>query len=135
MSWVSTTSGQAVTGGGALPPMTDVIRMASHAFYYLVIFDHHTQLPLYLGRTRRTASAGQRIVLHARDRLDDVLIHGQHRQSHWFRGAGMLKLNSIDEGRERVRAWAEAMWGVVAPTNSGRGRLDPEAGFIAEPLK
>ena len=61
-------AGQAVTGGGTLLPMTDVIRMASHAFHYLVIFDHHTQLPLYLGRTRRTASAGQRIVLHAKDR-------------------------------------------------------------------
>ncbi len=60
--------GQAVTAGGTLLPMSDVIRMASHAFHYLTVFDRHTEIPLYLGRTRRTASAGQRIVLHAKDR-------------------------------------------------------------------
>ena len=60
--------GQAVTGGGTLLPMADVIRLASHAHHYLAIFDHHTQEPLYLGRTRRIASAGQRIVLYAKDR-------------------------------------------------------------------
>jgi hypothetical protein len=32
------------------------------------VFDEHTRLPLYLGRTRRIASAAQRIVLHAMDR-------------------------------------------------------------------
>ena len=66
--------GQAVTGGGTLLPMSDVIRLASHAYHHLVIFDRHTEIPLYLGRTRRTASAGQRIVLHA---------------CHW--GAGFLR--------------------------------------------
>jgi hypothetical protein len=54
-------AGHAVTGGGSLLPMSDVIRMASHAFHYLVVFDSHSQIPLYLGRSRRTASAGQRI--------------------------------------------------------------------------
>jgi hypothetical protein len=61
-------SGYAVTGGGTLLPMSDVIRMASHSHHYLVIFDKQTNEPLYLGRTKRLASAGQRIVLHARDR-------------------------------------------------------------------
>jgi hypothetical protein len=61
-------TGQAVTGGGTLLPMSDVIRMASHSHHYLVIFDEHTGRPLYLGRTRRIASADQRIVLHAKDR-------------------------------------------------------------------
>jgi hypothetical protein len=60
--------GHAVTGGGTLLPMHDVIRMASHSHHYLVLFDKHTREPLYLGRTKRLASAGQRIVLHARDR-------------------------------------------------------------------
>jgi len=60
--------GQAVTGGGSLLPMRDVIRLAGHAHHYLTIFDKHTQVPLYLGRSKRLASAGQRIVLHARDR-------------------------------------------------------------------
>ena len=61
-------AGQAVTAGGSLLPMHDVIRLASHAHHYLVIFDNHKQVPLYLGRSKRIASAGQRIVLHARDR-------------------------------------------------------------------
>ncbi len=61
-------AGQAVTAGGSLLPMRDLIRLASHAHHYLVVFDHHTQTPLYLGRSKRLASPGQRIVLHARDR-------------------------------------------------------------------
>jgi hypothetical protein len=60
--------GHAVTGGGTLLPMGDVIRLAAHAHHYLSIFDKHTREPLYLGRAKRLASAGQRIVLHAKDR-------------------------------------------------------------------
>src|ERR1700752_3865942 len=60
--------GYAVTGGGTLLPMSDVIRLASHSYHYLVIFDKHTNEPLYLARTKRIASAGQRVVLHAQDR-------------------------------------------------------------------
>ena len=61
-------AGVAVTGGGSLLPMGDLIQMASHAHHYLAVFDQHTNEALYLGRTRRCASPGQRIVLHARDR-------------------------------------------------------------------
>ena len=61
-------AGYAVTAGGTLLPMGDIIRMAGHAYHYLAIFDSHTECPLYLGRTRRIASADQRIVLHAKDR-------------------------------------------------------------------
>jgi len=61
-------TGQAVTGGGSMMPMRDVIRLASHAHHYLVIYDKHTREPLYLGHTKRFASPGQRIVLHALDR-------------------------------------------------------------------
>ena len=57
--------GQAVTGGGSLLPMSEVIRQASAAHHYLVVFDNHTECPLYLGRSRRLASAAQRIVLYA----------------------------------------------------------------------
>jgi hypothetical protein len=60
--------GHAVTGGGTLLPMSDVIRLASNSHHYLVIYDKHTQEPLYLGRTKRLASAGQCIVLQAQDR-------------------------------------------------------------------
>ena len=57
-------SGYAVTGGGTLLPMRDVIRLASHAHHYLAVFDKHTREALYLGRTKRFASPGQRIVLY-----------------------------------------------------------------------
>ncbi|WP_308192991.1 HNH endonuclease signature motif containing protein [Mycobacterium sp. PSTR-4-N] len=58
-------AGAAVTGGGSLLPMGDLIRMAAHAHHYLAVFDQHTNKPLYLGRTKRLASAAQRIVLHS----------------------------------------------------------------------
>ena len=61
-------SGHAVTTAGTLVPMRDVIRMASHAWHYLCVFDKHTEQALYLGRSKRIATAGQRVVLHAKDR-------------------------------------------------------------------
>ena len=61
-------SGHVVTAGGTLLPMRDLIRMAAHANHYLAVFDRHTECPLYLGRSKRIASADQRIVLHAKDR-------------------------------------------------------------------
>ncbi|WP_145013257.1 HNH endonuclease signature motif containing protein [Mycobacterium marseillense] len=61
-------TGRAVTGGGTLLPMRDVIRMGRHAHHYLVVFDEHSSRPLYLGRSRRIASPDQRIVLYAHDR-------------------------------------------------------------------
>jgi len=61
-------TGRAVTGGGTLLPMRDVIRMGRHARHYLAVFDEHTSRPLYLGRSRRIATPGQRVVLYAQDR-------------------------------------------------------------------
>lgn len=61
-------AGRAVTGGGTELPMRDVIRMASHAYHYLAVFDEHSGRPLYLGRTKRIASPDQRIILYAKDR-------------------------------------------------------------------
>ena len=60
--------GHAVTGGGTLLPMSEVIRQAAAAHHYLAVFDHHTEEPLYLGRAKRLATRGQRIVLYAKDR-------------------------------------------------------------------
>lgn len=65
---LQTGTGVAVTAGGTLLPMRDVIRAAAHAWHYLAVFDRHSECPLYLGRTKRIASASQRIVLHAKDR-------------------------------------------------------------------
>jgi hypothetical protein len=61
-------AGVAVTGGGTLLPMRDVIKQASQAHHYLVIYDKHTGEPLYCGRAKRFATPGQRIVLHALER-------------------------------------------------------------------
>ena len=58
--------GKALTGGGTLLPMSDVIRLASHAHHYLAIFDKGKALALY--HTKRLASRAQRIVLYAKDR-------------------------------------------------------------------
>jgi hypothetical protein len=54
---------KALTGGGRLLPMSDVIRLARHAHHYLAIFDEGKAIGLY--HTRRLASPGQRIVLYA----------------------------------------------------------------------
>jgi Domain of unknown function (DUF222) len=59
-------AGKAVTGGGTLVPMSDVIRWAAHAHHYLAIFDGGRPLSLY--HTKRLASPAQRIMLYARDR-------------------------------------------------------------------
>src|SRR6202042_508356 len=59
-------AGKALTGGGTLLPMSDVIRLAGHAHHYLAIFDNGKALALY--HTRRLASPAQRIVLYAKDR-------------------------------------------------------------------
>ncbi len=63
---IENAAGVAMTGGGTRLPMRDLIRMAAHAHHYLTIVNDDG-LPMYLGRSKRIASAGQRIVLHARD--------------------------------------------------------------------
>jgi hypothetical protein len=60
-------SGLALTGGGSIVPMEVAIRMAAHAHHYLYIYDEKSGRPLFLGRSKRLASADQRIVLHATD--------------------------------------------------------------------
>ena len=62
-------AGLAVTGGGSRLPIPTLTRMAAQgAYHYLYIYDEHTRQSLYLGRTKRFASAAQRIALHSRDR-------------------------------------------------------------------
>ncbi len=60
-------AGVAITGAGTRLPLRDLIRMAAHAHHCLTIFDDDGR-PLYLGRSKRIATADQRIVLHAQDR-------------------------------------------------------------------
>ena len=59
-------AGKGVTGGGTLVPMSDVIRLASHAHHYLAIFDEGKALALH--HTKRLASPAQRIMLYGKER-------------------------------------------------------------------
>ena len=80
--------------------MADLIRMASHAIHYLVIYDKHTREPLYLGRTKRLASVGQRIVLHDRDRgctKPGCTVPGYGTQVHHVNGWAKGGHTNIDE--------------------------------------
>jgi len=63
-------AGLAHTGGGTQLPIPTLIRMAAtgRAHPYLALFDDPRQIQLYYGRTRRTASPGQRLALHALER-------------------------------------------------------------------
>ncbi len=55
------------TGGDTALPMRDLIRMAADGIHYLVVFDDHSERPIYLGRQQRIATADQRIICYARD--------------------------------------------------------------------
>jgi hypothetical protein len=55
------------TGGDTALPMRDVITMAAEGIHYLVVFDDHSDRPIYLGRQRRIATVDQRIICYARD--------------------------------------------------------------------
>ena len=65
---LSAAAGHAHTGGGTQLPIPTLIRMAANAHPYLALFHSPREIQLYHGRTRRTASPGQRLVLHALER-------------------------------------------------------------------
>ncbi|WKG06189.1 HNH endonuclease signature motif containing protein [Mycolicibacterium sp. HK-90] len=87
-------AGIAVTGSGIRMPMTDLIRLASHSFHYLVVYKHHTAEPLYMARTKRLATRAQRLLLYDRDRgctrpgctvaADECQVH--HAEADWQHG-------------------------------------------------
>ena len=101
-------TGKAHTGGGTLLPMADVIRMATHANHYLAIFDGVTEIPLWLGRTRRTASVGQRIVLHYKERgcsfpgcdMPGYMTQVHHATCDWANG-GLTNIDDLTFGCPR----------------------------------
>lgn len=63
---LDTGTGKAHTGGGTWLPISDVIALASHAHHYLRIYQGAKELALF--HTKRLATPGQRIVLHAKER-------------------------------------------------------------------
>ncbi len=62
-------AGLALTHTGTSLPVKDLLNLAARtgASCYLTVFDNHADVPLYLGRARRTATTGQRLALFARD--------------------------------------------------------------------
>ncbi|APE18795.1 HNH endonuclease signature motif containing protein [Mycolicibacterium pallens] len=78
-------AGHAVTAGGTLIPITDMIRMATPANHYLAVFDGVTGQSLWLGRSKRLASADQRIMLLAKYRgctAPGCTVNGYNSQVH-----------------------------------------------------
>jgi hypothetical protein len=78
-------AGQAVTAGGTLIPITDLIRMATPKNNYLAVFDGVTGQSLWLGRSKRLASADQRIMLLAKYRgctAPGCTVNGYNSQVH-----------------------------------------------------
>ena len=91
-------AGKALTGGGTLVPMSDVIRWARHAHHYLAIFDNGKPLALY--HTKRLASPAQRIMLYAKDRgctKPGCDAPAYHSQVHHVRGWAATRRTDIDD--------------------------------------
>ncbi|OBB94474.1 HNH endonuclease signature motif containing protein [Mycobacterium sp. 852002-40037_SCH5390672] len=91
-------AGKALTAGGTLVPMSDVIRWAGHAHHYLAIFDKGRSLALY--HTKRLASPAQRIMLYAKDRgctKPGCDAPGYHSQVHHVRGWTATRHTDIND--------------------------------------
>jgi Domain of unknown function (DUF222) len=91
-------SGKALTGGGTLVPMSDVIRWAAHAHHYLAIFNDAKPLALY--HTKRLASPAQRIMLYAKDRgctKPGCDAPAYHSQVHHVQGWQTTRRTDIDD--------------------------------------
>ncbi len=91
-------AGKALTGGGTLVPMSEVIRMASHAHHYLAVFDRGKALALY--HSKRLASPAQRIVLYAKDRgctKPGCPAPAYHSQAHHMNGWQATRRTDIND--------------------------------------
>ena len=91
-------TGKALTGGGTLVPMSDVIRWASHAHHYLAIFDHGKALALY--HTKRLASPAQRIMLYGKERgctMPGCDAPAYHSQVHHVQGWTKTRRTDIND--------------------------------------
>jgi Domain of unknown function (DUF222) len=91
-------AGKALTAGGTLVPMSDVIRWAGHAHHYLAIFEKGRSLALY--HTKRLASPAQRIVLYAKDRgctKPGCDAPGYHSQVHHVQGWAATRRTDIND--------------------------------------
>lgn len=125
-------AGHALTGGGTLLPMSDVIRLASHANHYLRIFDHGRELALY--HTKRLASPGQRIVLYAKDRgcsFPNCDVPGYLTEVHHvtdFAQCQETDINELTQGCGPTTNWPPP--GAGSPANA---KTAPPNGFPSPP--
>ncbi|TXI57350.1 HNH endonuclease signature motif containing protein [Mycolicibacter arupensis] len=140
----SDTTGKAHTAGGSLLPMTDLLRMAEHAYHYLSVFDGRGRA-LWLGRSKRLASADQRIVLHARDRgctrpgctVSGYLSQAHHLEQDWARN-GQTDVDSLalacapDNRMATEQGWTTALgddgrvaWTPPPKLERGQPRTNP----------
>jgi hypothetical protein len=107
-------AGRGLTGGGTILPMSDVIRLASHAHHYLAIFDKGKALALY--HTKRLASPAQRIVLYAKDRgcsFPGCTVPGYHCEVHHcnpYCRCHVTDVNDLTFGCGPNHAMAEKGW-------------------------
>ncbi len=115
------------TGGNSRLPMRDLIRLASNSLHYLAVFDDHSERPLYLGRSKRIATADQRIVCYARDggcTRPNCLEPGYHCEVHhaldWAKG-GQTNADSLFFACAPDHA--EATDGHITTTVTDEGRL------------
>ncbi|OBI97765.1 HNH endonuclease signature motif containing protein [Mycobacterium asiaticum] len=91
-------AGRALTAGGTLLPMSDVIQLASHAHNYLAIFDKDRTLALYHGK--RIATPEQRLALLGRHRgctRPGCTVPGYWTQVHHLEGWLAKRRTHIDE--------------------------------------
>ncbi|OBF92116.1 hypothetical protein A5773_21290 [Mycobacterium sp. 852014-52450_SCH5900713] len=91
-------AGKALTAGGTLVPMSDVIRWAGHAHHYLAVFDNGRSLALH--HTKRFASPAQRIMLYAKDRgctKPGCDAPAYHSQVHHITGWQTTRRTDIDD--------------------------------------
>ncbi len=109
--------GKALTGGGTLLPMSDVIRLAGHAHHYLAIFDKGKALALY--HTKRLASPAQRIVLYAKDR--GCTFPGCHRARQPLRSPPRTLTPPTPSPTSTTSAWP------AAPTTNSPNKAGPPA--------
>ncbi len=136
-------AGHAVTAGGTMLPMRDLIRLASHAHHYLTVFDDHGQA-LHLGRSKRIASPAQRIVMYARDRgcsapgctVPAYLCQAHHADQDWADGGNtdidQLTLACGPDNRKataggwktRIRADGRCEWIPPPHLDSGTSRVN-----------
>ncbi|WP_374021838.1 HNH endonuclease signature motif containing protein [Mycobacterium sp. HNNTM2301] len=129
-------AGKALTAGGTLVPMSDVIRWAGHAHHYLAIFDRGRSLALY--HAKRFASPGQRIMLYAKDRgctrpgCDASAYHSQVHHVRGWAGTGRTDIDDLtlacgpdnrlaEQGwTTRTNARGETEW--IPPPHLDRGQ-------------